>query len=472
MNRRHLATRKSLVKRHIALSAFTMLAIGCQGSQGAPKAAGSAPAALPAAPAAAKAPRPEPATRAPVTSSTPTSNASTTPRIAHVYHRVYDDWASVVCRKGRPLLLSMSGAIDLTTGQVQFEREPRNFGIYEGASVWFADRFSPMSACPEPAVLAQLVGEKWVPRLDINVHDLRVRPWVQGSSLAAVVPKRLGPPWGYELLVLEKNRTPPRPERSGPSRQEGCYTRLDQLEALEAFPSGEIFVFGHQCPLLPKESENEVAEADSAAAAQDEADPEANIVVESFAKGARRSTFTMLPLRELTSTFGVSASDIWATGSVSDTEWRIAHFDGASWTLLPERFQHEVHSLIVPEGETGVGARRFFIVDTELIEVAQGATKKHALPTDCTPLTVQLQNEQLWVLCDVGQYDTALFTTDPNIRPVRFAEDDPDRPLVSWSELRRPQLDPRRPPSAGCSAPRAPQGKSKLKVASPDDFGF
>jgi hypothetical protein len=389
------------------------------------------------------------------------SPASTTPRIAHEYQRIYDDSAVITFPKQRPLLVSMSGAVDLSNGHVQFEREPRNFAAYEGDSLWFADRFSPMSACPEPAVLAQLVGDKWIPRLDVNVHDLRVSPWVPGSSLAAVVPRRLGPPWGYELLVLEKNRTPPRPERAGPTRQEGCYTRLDQLEALQAFPSGEIFVFGHQCPRVQNESEHAVAESDAGAAAQDEAASEANVAVESFAKGARSSTFTTLPLRDLTSTFGISATDIWATGSVSDTEWRIAHFDGARWTLLPERFDHEVRSLFVPKGETSAEARRLFILDKDLLEVAQGVTQTHAVPDGCTPLSVKLQNEQLWLWCGVGQYDTVLFTTDPSVEPVRFGADTSDRPRVSWNELRKPRLDPNRPPSTGCRPLMAPTGKPR-----------
>lgn len=94
---------------------------------------------------------------------------------------------------------------------------------------------------------------------------------------------------------------------------------------------------------------------------------------------ADRLTLSCLP-QQLTSTFGVSASNIWATGSVSDNEWAIAHFDGVKRTLLPERFEREVRSLFLPAGESGPGARRFFILDTELVEVAHGATQKQLCP--------------------------------------------------------------------------------------------
>jgi len=427
---------------------LVMGAIACQGKPvQAPASAPPAAVASTSLPAVSRPPLP------PVHPEPPASAAPPAPqRVPHEYHLVYDGSGRVFVRDRRPLLVTMTGVIDLTDGRVQFEREPGNFGVYEGDSLWFADRFSPMSACPQPSVMAELVGTRWVPRWNVNVHALQVSRWLPGSSLAAVVPRRLGPPWGYELLVLEKNRPAPRPERSGPDREQGCYTRLDRPTALEAFPSGEIFVFGHECPLVPEPWEGEV-EGDGG----EELEASDALVVESFARGAQRSTFASLPLRELTSTFGVSASDVWAAGSVSDTEWGIVHFDGSSWTLLPERFREEVHSLYVPAGEQGAMARRFFILGAELMEVSPGDLVAHALPPDCTPLSAQVERGELWLSCDVGRYDAALFTTDPKIDLARFPEDDPERPRVAWSELVRPPLDPARPPTTRCGPAPLPK---------------
>jgi hypothetical protein len=342
-----------------------------------------------------------------------------------------------------------------------------------------------MSACPVYSVLVQLVGDKWVPRRDANVHDLEVSPWLAGSSLAAVVPRRSGPPWGYELMVLEKNRTPPVAERAGAARDASCHTRLSEVAALEAFRTGEIFVFGTECPLLPAEEPNEPGDAAADAAPAPSDEWSSPVVVESFAPGARRSTFTTLPLRELSSTFGVAGDDIWAAGRASESEWRLVHYDGKSWNLLPERFEQPLGSVFVPSGETGPGARRFFIAGTKVLEFSQGTTHEHAVPDNCAPLNVQLQDEQLWLLCSLGDYELAVFTTDTKVSPFHFS-DDPDRPRVTWNESSYPPLDPKAPPG-GCGGPRqfestkpaphskpSPLPRPKTKAQSLDvlDFGY
>src|SRR5690606_40763463 len=104
--------------------------------------------------------------------------------------------------------------------------------VYHGDSLWFGDHFSPMSACPEPSTLVQRVGDKWIPRFEMNVHSLVVQPWTKGSSLAAIVPFRSGPPWGYELTVLERNRTAPRPARRLAHHSPECETRIAWFQTL------------------------------------------------------------------------------------------------------------------------------------------------------------------------------------------------------------------------------------------------
>lgn len=375
-------------------------------------------------------------------------NAPERPRIAHEYRRVYDDWAHVVFREGQTLLVSHEGAVDLSSGRISFERHFENAQIYEGDSVWFADGFSPMSACPRPSVLVQLVGDAWRPRRAINVHDLIVSPWLPGSSLAAVVPRRSGPPWGYELLVLEKNRPPPTAERAGRSRSPACHTRLSEVAALEAFASGEIFVFGSECPLVPREPEASELEG---ALSEEELDGPPQLVVESWSRGTQRSKFTALPLRELTSSFGVDARDIWVAGSVDDDSWGIVHFDGASWTLLPERFEAAVRSLIVPSGERGSNARRLYLFEKQLFEFSGGRTLEHALPERCEPLRVQRHDEALWLLCSVGEYDVALYTNDLRVQSFEFPKGD-DRQRVTWNEKTYPPLVPQKRQRPGCGA--------------------
>ncbi len=65
---------------------------------------------------------------------------------------------------------------------------------------------------------------------------------------------------GYELTVLEKDRTAPTPGRAGRTREAGCHIRIADLYGLLAFPSGELFASGRPCPLLPRETTNELGE--------------------------------------------------------------------------------------------------------------------------------------------------------------------------------------------------------------------
>jgi hypothetical protein len=413
--------------------------IGC-GAGPAPRASASREA-EPARAESAAAPRSAPP---PASSAEPARAPGVSP-IAHEYRRIFDGWAKVVFPDGRPLLISSEGAVELSSGRVSFERLFSNAAVYEGNSVWFADGFSPMSACPEPSVLVERVGSDWRPRHQINVHQLFVSRWLPGSSLAAIVPRRTGPPWGYELLVLEKNRKAPVPERSGRARKPECHTRIETVLALEAFPSGEIFAFGSECPLLPP-SESDAVEGE-------ERDSTSTLVVELWKKGSARSSFAALPLSELTSTFGVSADDIWATGSPSEGVFGVAHYDGSNWTLLPERFEQAVSAWFVPAGEHGVDARRFFVVGQKLFEFSAGNTREHALPESCVPLDVELHDGELWLTCSLAEYELALFTTNAQIQPFRFS-DDVERSRVTWTETPYPPLDPKGPRSGGCGGAR------------------
>jgi hypothetical protein len=272
---------------------------------------------------------------------------------------------------------------------------------------------------------------------------MRVSKWWPGSSLVAVVPKRTGPPWGYELMVLEKNRTPPVAQRAGKRRLSECHTRLSDLEALLAFESGEIFVFGTECPLLPKEP---VFDEDGNQLEQ-ESEPLPVVAVESWTKGARRSSFAALPLSELSRTFALGPTDIWAAGAIKDGEWGVTHFDGIGWNLLPQRFADPIHSLFVKRSP-GSAERIVLAVGRRLLEIVRGDIKEHEVPANCAPVGARLHEEHWWVDCTTD-YDLSIYTTDLSIRTFAFPATDADKPYVDWTGAKLPKLDPKGP-SVGC----------------------
>jgi hypothetical protein len=332
-----------------------------------------------------------------------------------------------------------------------------NYAAYEGDSLWFADHFSPMSACPEPSTLAQLVGEKWLPRLETNVHSLVVRPWVKGSSLAAIVPRRSGPPWGYELVVLERNKTPPRAARRSRHHLPECETRIAVLQTLLAFPSGEIFVFGTECetdPSLLPEPRGDAVTLE-ATAPESQADVSPPTVMETWQKG--RHEFIELPFRDLGLVEGTNPTDVWATGEVEDGHWAVAHYDGGTWQLLPERFTTPVVGLRVYPGAIGKDARRLLLRDGRLTEVHQGVTREHELPASCYAEDdaadgLRLDGTELWITCR-EEDEPVLYTTRVGIAEFRFDTEATDRSLVSFvTDKRYPRLDPNAPSLRSCGS--------------------
>jgi hypothetical protein len=376
----------------------------------------------------------------------PAPASESPPLIAHQYRQVFSDAGSLVFWKGQPWVFSSQGAGDLATGRVLFQGQFGNWTVYQGDSLWFADGFSPMSACPRRSTLVQLVGEKWVPRRELNVHDLEVSAWLPGSSLAAITPRRAGPPWGYELVVLELNRRAPVPERAGKTRAEGCHTRLSTAQTLAAFTTGEIFVFGIECPLLPKETVNEHGET-----VTEDAEWKPAVAVESWKAGATKSRFDVLPLRELSRIFPVGPRDIWVFGSVTETVWGFAHFDGTAWQLAPQRFDHQLEAPLPPRASSG--AEGLILRAGRLLESVQGEAREHQLPAGCAAVSMQLHDEQLWITCDDG----AIYTTDSRIQPFQFPLEHAEQGRVLWSEMSLPKLD-NKAPHSGCGGPRHDTG--------------
>jgi hypothetical protein len=263
-------------------------------------------------------------------------------------------------------------------------------------------------------------------------------------------------------MVLEKNRAAPSPERAGRTREAGCPTRLADLEALLAFPGGEIFAFGRECPLLPRETTNELGETELA-----EAEASVTLAVESWASGSKKSTFASLPFTELTSLAGVGPKDVWTAGSLPDGKFALAHFDGNAWTLAPPRFEEALSSLVVPGGDSGPQARRYFLSGKRLYELQGEELREHALPTGCNALGVELEGEQLWVSCS-QDFGMSLFTTNPNIAPFAFREGTSERTWVTWRDRNVPALDPKGPRGrCGPASEHAESGKVRHKPSAP-----
>ena len=381
------------------------------------------------------------AASAPVAPSTP---SEAPPLISHAYRKVFGDWGTLLFRGERPWVFSSRGAVDLASGRVLFEGQFGNWAVYEGDSLWFADGFSPMSACPVRSALVQLVGDKWVPRRELNVHDLQVSAWLPGSTLAAITPRRLGPPWGYELVVLEFNRPAPVPQRAGKGRQDGCHTRLSRVQTMTAFASGELFVFGDECPLLPEEALNEQSET-----AVEESEWRPSVAVESWSRGASKSRFSVLPLRELSRLFAIGPENIWAFGAITKTEWGFAHYDGTRWQLWPERFDRELDSPVPPQTEADSAAKTWVLREGRLLELQQGKTQVHQLPAGCAAVSMEHRGQQLWISCDDG----AIHTTDSSIQPFEFPSEQSEEAGVRWTRTLLPKLDPKAP-RAGCGEER------------------
>lgn len=428
---------------------------------------------------------PNPAAPSPAPPSPAPPSGPTLPVIPHEYRRVFEGVHALFLQGADPYLMTSDGTVNLKTGVVDFERFADSWVGYRGDSLWFADGFSPMSACPRASTLVQLVKGKWLPRLAINVHSIAVSPWYKGSSLAAIVPRRLGPPWGYELTVLERNRIAPRAARRSANHLPECATQVASLQALLAFPTGEIFVFGVECGRVEQseadlEQEIELAsgdgetEVEGEVVQEPEVEPEPPTIMESWRNG--RHEVTAVPFRELGLIVGVGPKDIWATAPTPDGAWAPIHFDGTAWQMLPERYATSIEDLAIHPDSTGVLARRVVVTKERVTEFVEGRAYEHALPPNCMPEDVQLDGEQLWVQC-FNDYEPLLYTTRQDIAEVRF-QTDGERQLTSFNDKRLPPLDATAGRSGSCGrsrefetlpGPRSGKPGSKLQGL---DFGY
>lgn len=395
----------------------------------------------------------------------PSASAPARPLVPHAYQEVASGYGGLSLYGGVPRWFADGRAIDLRSGQVEFSTYFANSITLEGDSLWYAHQFSPMSACPMPSTFLRLEGRTWRPRLEGNVHDLWVRPWVRGSSIAAIVPLRAGPPWGYELVVLEKNRTPPKPARRARNQAKECHTRLDTMEGFLAFSSGEILVLGRECELLAPEVEEEVEIPPGGCvcvglhcppecpARPEPPEPEEALLIEFFGKG--RHEFLAYPFVEPGALRGNAPTSVWTSGTDAEGKWAFAHFDGATWTVLPERFAEEIPWFVVPPGELGVGARRLFRLEGRLLELRGAELEGHELPAGCSSFDFELDGEHLWVTCE-KEAELVLYTTRTDIprwkEPDATGAESADalQEPAEFSPKGLPRLDPTAPSLQSC----------------------
>ncbi|MCH2109680.1 MAG: hypothetical protein MK135_10140, partial [Polyangiaceae bacterium] len=156
--------------------------------------------------------------------------------VASPFRLVLDGSSGTLMRhQGHKIYSGQEGIFDITTGESLASCSFADGYLLQGKSLFFAARMSPYSACPDEPYLLEQVGKKWQLRKFIDAHDLKIDEWVSGTNIAAVVPYRAGPPWGYELVRVGGGRLPPQPQRGAshpPISDQKCYSELQRPQRL------------------------------------------------------------------------------------------------------------------------------------------------------------------------------------------------------------------------------------------------
>jgi hypothetical protein len=251
----------------------------------------------------------------------------------------------------------------------------------------------------------------------IDAHDVLIDEWVSGTTIAAVVPYRSGPPWGYELVKVAGGVQPPKPLRSSAKGSgfdvQSCYSELQRPISLHAFTSGTITVVGEfRCDL---------------GSDGDEVDEDANKpprpVIEHFPAGKYQSLLVDLPLDEVLTTLSPKPNSLWILGTVGGDDSQkkkpkqtLFHFDGAKVSAV-EADVDGARALTFgpPTGEeetSEAGPQPLWMLDENWLRPTMGTGDRIRLPRDCQGTSAWFEGEHAWVVCEKG-----LFTTDPSVTP-------------------------------------------------------
>jgi hypothetical protein len=194
-------------------------------------------------------------------------------------------------------------------------------GRFPGAA-WLVKDLHAWSACPDddPHIL-HWTGSGWQMVETISAHDVLVAPWKRGSALVVEVPRRVGPPLGYELHLLHApaGLEPPKPKMA--SRQPGslnhCYTELEGPAFLSTGEDGSILLGG------------------TSRCINDDRELDGRPVVEYFAPGARRGHVLVAPIKVdmvPAMAFVRMEHGFWVGGASAGGRSMLARFDGTTWS--------------------------------------------------------------------------------------------------------------------------------------------
>ncbi len=327
--------------------------------------------------------------------------------------------------------------LSLATGATLARCDEIRGMLMSGKSLYLAARLSPYSACPDEPFLLEHVGKKWELRRFIDAHDLHIERWVANTTIAAVVPYRLGPPFGYELVRVAGGANPPRPMR-GPSHptepERKCYTELQEPRSLHSFPSGALMVLGaYRCDLPMSEDE---------AISTEEEKERGRPAIESFAKGSYKSQIFSLPIDEIVSSIEGDSENLFILGKIKESweehaPYRLAllSFDGAAVTEIPLDLGDVERLVAGPFGEGNVAradapqasieedlvraaARQLWFSGARAMWPASGVGEPLWFPEGCEAPYTRFWRGHAWLQCDDGVY-----TTDLERTPIEMRED-------------------------------------------------
>ncbi len=441
---------------------------------------------------------------------TPAPQAPKVVRPPSPFRKVVDAPGGYLFQHGGDLLYAGEQVIqNLSSGAVLASCNFLSGYLMSGRNLYFAARMSPYSACPDEPFLVEHVGKSWKLRRFIDAHDLMLDEWVAGTTLAAVVPYRLGPPWGYELVRVSGGATPPKPMKgaSHPSDSEQkCYSELQSPSALHAFPSGVIMVVGEaRCEFSGRTGDDSV-EGEAASEEEKMEDGEASEqeeswlrpVIEYFAPGSYRSTVVSLPIHEVISSIDDNSSKLFMIGKVRQStkedapfEKVLLSFDGkevrrfdvdledVDWLVRgpqPSPSERTAASGVEPPSEgSATGAvpppDSLWFSGEEWVRRASGEGEPLWYPESCESPLVQFWRGHAWLACDDG-----IYTTDPEQEPIVLAPVESGASCEALSprpEYAVPGIYKKSSSVGGCSRRHSfDLGSGKSKKVMPDGPAF
>jgi hypothetical protein len=329
--------------------------------------------------------------------------------------------------QSRRLYSNEAITFELATGEVLIRCDYTRGYLQSGTNLYFAARMSPYSVCPDAPFLLEYTAKKWELRRFIDAHALLLDEWFQGTTIAAVVPYRGGPPFGYELLKVSGSAAPPRPKKgaSDPEQPDThCYTELQEPYSLHAFPSGALMVVGQsRCDLeVDPEGDEELSEEARAQRYRP--------VIESFPKASQHSALFSLPFDEVVWDLEAERDTVYLLGKnrseagEAPGKMVLVSFDGKTVREIGAELKGAQQLVLGPSAEgpksavtavpAGEAASQVWIVSESALYPLGGGSAL-VLPPNCQANGAWFEGVHAWVACEDG-----VFTTDPEQRTLEI----------------------------------------------------